>query len=208
MRSLLLGSIAALAIGSTGALAQSTGDANAAMKPAPAASASSTNFVDKQEAGVLRAPKLVGVAVYDSNNKSVGKIDDLLLDHDGKITTVVIGVGGFLGIGKKDVALPYSAVHWQTEARTVAVNGAPPANPVGQTSTSATPGANNATANNGETQKTIAPAETEAYNGYPDRAVLDVSQDQLKAAPEFKYATDPATKVGTDPTAPAAAQKP
>jgi len=206
MRSLLLGSIAAITLGSAAALAQSTGDANSTAKAAPAANAGATAFVDKQEPGMLRAPKLVGVAVYDNNNKSVGKIDDLLLDHDGKITTVVIGIGGFLGIGKKDVAVPYSEVHWQTEQRTVAVNGAPPANSVGQTTgTTAT-----TTPANDTTQKTIPPAETEAYNGYPDRAVLDVSQAQLKAAPEFKYASNPATKaMAPADSAPATpAQKP
>ena len=48
--------------------------------------------------------------VYDKGQNTVGKIDDVLIDKSGKITAVIVGVGGFLGIGEKDVALPFSAV--------------------------------------------------------------------------------------------------
>jgi sporulation protein YlmC with PRC-barrel domain len=49
--------------------------------------------------------------VYDKGQNTVGKIDDVLIDKSGKITTLMVGVGGFLGIGEKDVALPFTAVH-------------------------------------------------------------------------------------------------
>jgi sporulation protein YlmC with PRC-barrel domain len=48
--------------------------------------------------------------VYDQGQHSIGKIDDVLVDKSGKITAFLVGVGGFLGIGEKDVALPFSAV--------------------------------------------------------------------------------------------------
>lgn len=48
--------------------------------------------------------------VYDKSKSTVGKIDDVLIDKAGKITTLMVGVGGFLGIGEKDVALPFAAV--------------------------------------------------------------------------------------------------
>jgi sporulation protein YlmC with PRC-barrel domain len=48
--------------------------------------------------------------VYDKGQSSVGKIDDVLIDKSGKITALMVGVGGFLGVGEKDVALPFSAV--------------------------------------------------------------------------------------------------
>jgi sporulation protein YlmC with PRC-barrel domain len=48
--------------------------------------------------------------VYDKNQNSVGKVDDVLIDKSGKITTLMVGVGGFLGAGEKDVALPFAAV--------------------------------------------------------------------------------------------------
>jgi sporulation protein YlmC with PRC-barrel domain len=193
MRSLLIGCIAATTLGVAVAGAQSTNAGDKAAQPAATSntSAANTTFIDKQETGLVRAPKLVGVAVYDSNNKSVGKVADILLDKSGAVKAVVIGVGGFLGIGSKDVAVPYDAVHWQTEERTVATNEPPPGGTPGQT------GAMNAPMDKAGATKKIDAAETEAYQGYPDRAVVDVSQDQLKAAPEFKYASNPETKVGT-----------
>jgi len=48
--------------------------------------------------------------VYDQGQHSIGKIDDILIDKSGKITALIVGVGGFLGIGEKDVALPFTAV--------------------------------------------------------------------------------------------------
>ena len=71
---------------------------------------SGINFVAMQDKGQWRAPKLIGVDVYGPDNKQIGKIDDILMDHDGKAQAVVIGVGGFLGFGKKDVAVPFSAI--------------------------------------------------------------------------------------------------
>jgi sporulation protein YlmC with PRC-barrel domain len=49
--------------------------------------------------------------VYDKGRNTVGKIDDVLIDKSGKITALIVGVGGFLGVGEKDVALPFTAVH-------------------------------------------------------------------------------------------------
>lgn len=49
--------------------------------------------------------------VYDKGKNTVGKIDDVLMDKSGKITALMVGVGGFLGVGEKDVALPFDAVH-------------------------------------------------------------------------------------------------
>jgi hypothetical protein len=154
-----------------------------AMK-APAAMSASDAFITKQAPGTLRAPKLVGVAVYDSEDKSVGKIADLLLDKEGSVKAVVIGIGGFLGIGTKDVAVPYSEIHWQTEPRKVEV-GQPGAGAAATTAgTAAKPEV-----------KTIPTAETEAYQGYPDKAMLNMTQAELKTAPEFHYAENPDTKV-------------
>jgi sporulation protein YlmC with PRC-barrel domain len=48
--------------------------------------------------------------VYDPKESKIGDIDDVLVDSAGKITGLVIGVGGFLGAGEKNVIVPYSAV--------------------------------------------------------------------------------------------------
>lgn len=48
--------------------------------------------------------------VYDPNQSKIGAIDDVLVDKGGKITGLVVGVGGFLGAGEKDVIVPFTAI--------------------------------------------------------------------------------------------------
>jgi sporulation protein YlmC with PRC-barrel domain len=48
--------------------------------------------------------------VYDQNNNKIGEVMDVLLDKSGKVTSLILGVGGFLGAGEKDVAVPFDAV--------------------------------------------------------------------------------------------------
>ena len=68
---------------------------------APAAASDTSSFK-----GNWRASKLVGLNVYNDNNESLGSINDLLTDKSGDIKAVVIGVGGFLGVGEHLVAVP------------------------------------------------------------------------------------------------------
>jgi sporulation protein YlmC with PRC-barrel domain len=49
-------------------------------------------------------------AVYDPKETKVGDIDDVLVDKAGKVTGLVVGVGGFLGAGEKDVIVPFTAI--------------------------------------------------------------------------------------------------
>jgi sporulation protein YlmC with PRC-barrel domain len=49
--------------------------------------------------------------VYDPSNTKIGSIDDMLIDDGGKVTSLIVGVGGFLGMGEKDVAVAFNAVH-------------------------------------------------------------------------------------------------
>ena len=49
-------------------------------------------------------------AVYDPSDNKIGDVDDLLVSKDGKINAAIVGVGGFLGIGEKDVAVPFEAL--------------------------------------------------------------------------------------------------
>jgi sporulation protein YlmC with PRC-barrel domain len=49
-------------------------------------------------------------SVYDANDSKIGEIMDVLIDKEGKATTLIVGVGGFLGMGEKDVAVPFNAV--------------------------------------------------------------------------------------------------
>jgi sporulation protein YlmC with PRC-barrel domain len=49
-------------------------------------------------------------SVYDPQNNKIGEVMDVLLDKSGKVTSVIVGVGGFLGAGEKDVAVPFDAI--------------------------------------------------------------------------------------------------
>ena len=49
-------------------------------------------------------------AVYDPKESKIGDVDDVLVDKSGKITGLVVGVGGFLGVGEKDVIVPFGSV--------------------------------------------------------------------------------------------------
>jgi sporulation protein YlmC with PRC-barrel domain len=48
--------------------------------------------------------------VYDPQDNKIGDVSDVLLDKSGKVTAVIVGVGGFLGVGEKDVAVPFTAL--------------------------------------------------------------------------------------------------
>jgi sporulation protein YlmC with PRC-barrel domain len=49
--------------------------------------------------------------VYDPSDMKIGEISDVLLNKEGKVNAFMIGVGGFLGVGEKDVAVPFDAIH-------------------------------------------------------------------------------------------------
>ena len=53
--------------------------------------------------------------VYDPSDNKIGEIMDVLVDRDGKVSALIIGVGGFLGMGEKDVAVPFNAVKATTK---------------------------------------------------------------------------------------------
>lgn len=50
-------------------------------------------------------------SVYDPKDNKIGEIMDVLVDKSGKVTSLIVGVGGFLGAGEKDVSVPFDAVH-------------------------------------------------------------------------------------------------
>jgi hypothetical protein len=67
--------------------------------------------------------KLIGQTVQnEDDDKTVGKIDSVILDPDGKVRKVVMGVGGFLGVGKKDVAVEWRELHIANNGGKVTMN--------------------------------------------------------------------------------------
>lgn len=93
----VVASVVALSLLSGVAVAKDRIAANAAGEnSAPASSFTVTNYY-KQD-------------VYDKADKKVGAIDDVLISKDGRIDALIVGVGGFLGVGEKDVSVPFRAV--------------------------------------------------------------------------------------------------
>jgi sporulation protein YlmC with PRC-barrel domain len=72
-------------------------------------------FKTEQAAGEWRSANYVGKPIVNASGEKIGDINDLLFDRTGRITTVVIGVGGFLGLGEKRVALPFEVITYSDE---------------------------------------------------------------------------------------------
>ncbi|MGR3373448.1 MAG: PRC-barrel domain-containing protein [Pseudooceanicola nanhaiensis] len=92
--------------------ATASADANAEMDTTAGTSAFGADFAREgySDAGMeyLTTENLTGARVYDTNDKWVGEISELVIDDEGKITDAIVDVGGFLGIGEKPVALQLS----------------------------------------------------------------------------------------------------
>jgi len=58
----------------------------------------------------IRASKLIGSSVYDVQNRDIGKVQDVILNPDGRVAAVIVDVGTFLGMGGKDVAVHLSNI--------------------------------------------------------------------------------------------------
>lgn len=71
------------------------------------ASLDQPRFLTTQESDDLLASNLIGQPVVNAKDEAIGDINDLVTDKDGKIVAVLIGAGGFLGLGEKDVAVSY-----------------------------------------------------------------------------------------------------
>src|SRR6478672_7566773 len=161
----------------TVAFAQSPATPNDRATAAPAA------VSDSSFQGNWRASKMVGLSVYNDKNESIGSINDMLTEKDGKIKAVVIGVGGFLGVGEHLVAIPFEKIKFVSEP--VAYTGASANRPASSTTTGA---ANPSTAPSTSTAPSSTPT-AKANPWYPDHAVFNATKDELKAMPEFKYST-------------------
>ena len=144
-------------------------------RTAPAATTGPAASSDKMMLkGKWRASKLMGLDVYNEANEKLGDINELILDKDGKVHAVVIGVGGFLGMGEHDIAVTMDKLKFIEEPiRTSAT-----ATTTRETTTGTAPASTTATTT----------ARTNTANDWtPDHAVMSGNKDQLKALPQFKY---------------------
>lgn len=63
----------------------------------------------------------MGTTVRNAANENIGDVNDVLIDPSGKVTAVVLGVGGFLGIGERLVAVNFSDVKMTEDGNTIAI---------------------------------------------------------------------------------------
>jgi len=152
------------------ALAQSNPPASS--QP-PAATATPVPAVTKTQGNLWRASKLKGLNVYNEQNEKLGDITEILIDKSGKVDGIVIGVGGFLGMGQHDIKVEMSKLKFVDE-------------PVRTSSTSNT----GTTGANTRATTTTSSTATSAndHKWYPDHAILSgASKEQLKSMPQFKF---------------------
>jgi sporulation protein YlmC with PRC-barrel domain len=77
------------------------------MKNEPPAPQEQRTKGDAMTTGQISASDLLNETVMNEANESIGDVNDVIIDADGKIASVVVGVGGFLGMGEKEVALEF-----------------------------------------------------------------------------------------------------
>jgi sporulation protein YlmC with PRC-barrel domain len=160
-----------------------------------------------------RTSDLEGLDVYSSNNSDkIGEISDLVFDGSGKVQAVVIGVGGYLGLGERNIAVPFDQIRFVNEPRVstsgtttgearlagTSPGGGTVASP-GATGTAAVPGGpnspaaldtagSNAPAPAAPGVPGIGPTARAGSDSTPDHAVLlmSITKDELRKAPEFR----------------------
>jgi sporulation protein YlmC with PRC-barrel domain len=132
--------------------------------------------------------------VYDNNNNKIGQIVDVLVGKDGKINAFVIGAGGFLGMGKHDVMVPFSAVKMVKDADRTANANDRNASDRNANDRNANDRNNNRNANN-DRNRNDRSARSDR-NDY--RLVMDTSKDALKNAPGVKYDRTAMTWIADD----------
>ncbi|WP_128926949.1 PRC-barrel domain-containing protein [Bradyrhizobium guangxiense] len=150
------------------------GGAAFAQSPPPASTAAPAATAQPADKMMLkdnwRASKLIGLNVYNEANEKLGDINELLVDKSGKINAVVVGIGGFLGMGEHDIAVSMDKLKFVEEPVKTS-----------STTTSTTPR---------ETTTGAASTNTASRNTkdwVPDHAVMSGNKEQLKALPQFKY---------------------
>ena len=158
---------------------------------------------------LMRGSQLVGIDVYGADNQKIGDIDEVLVDRQGKIHGLVVGVGGFLGIGQKDVAIPFEQVQWmssqevQTSASasqgsanrpdttvpSTATGGAGQPSTTGSTAagTTGSPGAAGTLGGAGTSGSAVTAGSDP---NTPARAMVKMTKADLQNAPEFRYSSD------------------
>jgi sporulation protein YlmC with PRC-barrel domain len=156
-----------------------------AQTPSPTQPADPGPVMVRMPPDLMRGFQLIGVDVYGADNQKIGDIDEVLVDPQGKVHGFVVGVGGFLGLGQKDVAIPFDQVQWMSYQEVRAFLDS-------DQSGYGTNTAGNASVPSPAAGGTTQPSAT-AKGGdanLPARALVKMTTSDLQNAPEFIYPDD------------------
>jgi sporulation protein YlmC with PRC-barrel domain len=102
-----------------GTTGNTTTEAPATTPAQPSATATDDSVVVPKDsfagAKVMTASDFMGKRVYTKAGEDIGEVNDLIVTDNGSVQAVVLGVGGFLGIGEKDVAVRMAAIEMQED---------------------------------------------------------------------------------------------
>jgi sporulation protein YlmC with PRC-barrel domain len=136
-------------------------------------SADAGSYLTQQLDTQVSANDYIGKQIYNSSNESIGNVNDLILEENGGLVAAVVGVGGFLGIGAKDVALPMNKITMARDAE-----------------------------NNNEVRLTTTET-SEALQAAPEFKTLADQQAETDATTTSSTAPEPASPAPVAPAAPA-----
>jgi len=122
LKNLLLGGALAGVIASV-SVAQVPQTPPAGSSAPPAATAPSSNRpVTQQAPNTVRARTLIGLDIKNNQDETIGEIDDVVVDAEGRIQQVVVSVGGFLGVGARSVAISWADLRFDAQREVAVVN--------------------------------------------------------------------------------------
>jgi len=168
-------------------------------------------FMTKMETNQMMASDLIGTRVISANNESIGDINDVILDRNGQVMAAVIGVGGFLGIGEKDVAVPFRSLEFMNAQQVQAMSNNASGNNAGgnnvATTGSTTAGNTTATGSGtagsgaaGSGNMTAGNTSSSSNQNQPERVMLRMTKAELQAAPAFNEDGDNNNRTTTGTT--------
>ena len=111
----------ALTCGAAVAFAQTPPSPSPSQMPRTAAAPAVESTGDFNKAGEMAGSAIIGAKVHDTKKETIGSIQDISLDDSGKVRVVIVSVGGFLGVGAKDVAVKWEDIKFGKDGKSLAL---------------------------------------------------------------------------------------
>ena len=136
---------------------------------------SNIDYVTRQKPTDWSAQALIGRTVTNENDETLGDINNVIVNEKGKVVAVTIGVGGFLGLGEKDVGVPFNALKFETAGEAAK---------------------NSEFAPEATSKETAKADQASRFNSEHANMeiVLNATRDQLEKAPKFLWLDDQSDK--------------